>query len=331
MQITELVSRQQDGLRCEVCQWHCVLQPGQDGRCLVRRREGDEIVVLSDTYISAAQLSPIEDYGFRHFFPDAMVFSLGSWGTPFPAQQDAAHYALLPADPAKQRALDAERAVKFAQERLARGVIWTYNDPVVNHEYLLEGMRLARAGSRVTGVVTGGFWTRAALDQIGPYLDGINLYVYGFSKEAYAKLTGVSEWKGVLAGAERAVKHWGCHLEITTPISTGINDSSGELEAIAKWLLATLGADIPWRIIPAQDTDTAAANAARQVAQATGLKHVYGTDAHETTRCPGCGWAVVERREGQSKIIGVTDGLCDNCATQLYLRTSLFKKRPQAT
>lgn len=327
MHVTELVSRADAALRCEVCQWRCALQDEEWGRCKVRRREGNAIIALSNGLISAATIGPIEDYGFRHFFPDTLVFAVGGWGSPFPAHHDHMHHARLPEDQTKRRELDPERLVKFAQERLARGIVWSYNDPVITHEHLLESMRLARSGSRVTSVVTGGFWSKAALDQLGPYLDGINLILHGFSASSYNKLTGIGEWRGILAGAERAVKHWACHLEITTPIATGINDSSSEIEAIVNWIKNTFGPHIPWRIIPAQDSDTNATVGVRQLAQNSGLHFVYGSEATETTRCPGCGWAVVERHGGQVRILGVTDSRCDNCNADVYLRTSLFKKR----
>ena len=331
MRVAELVSRTETGLRCEVCQWRCILQPDEYGRCGVRKREGDAIIALSDGMISAATIGPIEDYGFRHFFPEAMVFAVGGWGSPFPAHHDHIHHARLPDDPAKQRALDPERVVKFAQERLARGIIWSYNDPVITHENLLDTMRLARAGSRITGIVTGGFWSKAALDQLGPYLDGINLTLHGFSASSYAKLTGIAEWRGILAGVERAVKHWNCHLEITTPIATGINDSSTEIQALGNWIKLTFGPHIPWRIIPAQDADTNSALGAREIAQSLGLHFIYGPESTETTRCPGCGWAIIERHSGQTKLVGISDGRCDNCDAEVYLRTSLFKQRNRTT
>ncbi len=327
MRTTVLVSEQQDSIRCNVCQWRCALEQGETGRCLVRRREGDAIVALSDGMVSAATIGPVEDYGFRHFFPDSMVLAVGSWGTPFPQHQNDSHHALIPDDPARQRRLDPHRLVQFAQERLVRGLIWAFNDAVVNQEYLLDALRLARAGSRITGIVTGGLWTKAALDQVGPYLDGINLMLYGFRTESYERLTGIKEWRGILAGIEHAVKRWDCHVEITTPIATGINDSAAEIKDIADWIVATLGPQVPWRLIPTLDSDTSAAVHAREIAQKSSLSYVYGADPTEPTRCPSCGWAVIERSGASVRMVGVLDGRCDNCGSELGLRLSVFKQR----
>lgn len=327
MRKTELVGRTATALRCEVCQWRCALNEGDIGRCGVRQRQGDEILVLSDGMVSAATIGPIEDYGFRHFFPDALVFAIGGWGTPFPAHNDHTHHAQIPEDPAKHRIIEPERVVKFASDRMARGIIWAYNDPIITHEHMLETMQFARSSARLTGIVTGGFWSRAALDQVGPYLDGISLMLHGFSDASYRQLTGVEEWRGIIAGAERAVKQWNCHLEITMPIATGINDSTPEIEAIARWIIRSFGGLTPLRIIPAQDSDTNAASAVRAIAQAAGLPFVYGHAATETTKCPSCGWAVIERHNGINRVVGVANSHCENCNADVNIRTALFKQR----
>jgi pyruvate formate lyase activating enzyme len=328
MRKTELISRAGSDLRCEVCQWRCILADTAVGRCLVRQRSGDEIIPLSDGLVSAATIGPIEDYGFRHFFPDATVFAVGGWGTPFPAHQDHSHHARIPEDPARRREIDPERVVKFSFDRLTRGVIWAYNDPVITHEHMLETMRYARSAGRITGIVTGGYWSKAALDQLGPYLDGVNLILHGFSDASYQKLTGIGEWRGIIAGAERAAKHWNCHLELTTPIVTGINDNTSEVEAIIRWIQSRFAGLLPWRIIPAHDSDTNAATSVRRVAQQAGLPFIYGSTATETTKCPKCDWAVIERFGGQTRIVGVSDSHCDNCGADVNIRTSLFKKKP---
>ena len=327
MRKTDLITEHQGHPRCNVCQWRCVLKPNEVGRCLVRRNEAGEIVVLSDALISAATIGPVEDYGFRHFFPDSMVLAVGSWGTPFLEHQDDSHHAHIPQDPAKQRQLSPERLVQFAQQQLVRGIVWAYNDAVVNFEYLLDAMRLARAGSRITGIVTGGLWTKTALNQLGPYVDGINLMLYGFSDESYLRLTGITQWQGILAGVEHAANAWDCHLEITTPIATGINDSVEELHGISSWIKQTFGPHIPWRIIPMLDSDTNAAVHARDVARTAGIHFVYGADQHEHTRCPSCGWSVIHRSREQVRLVGVEDGLCGNCGTSVYVKTSVFKQR----
>ena len=326
MRETTLVSRSGTAMRCEVCQWRCALADGDVGRCRVRRRSGHAVVNHADDMISAATVGPVEDYGFRHFFPDAPVFAVGGWGTPFPNHQDRMHHAEIPSDPSKQRSLDPERLVRFAVERMARGIVWAYNDPIINLEHLTDTIKLARSSSRITGMVTGGFWSRPTLDTIGSYLDGINLILHGFSSNTYRTITGIEEWRGIPAAAEYAVKKWGCHLEITTPIVTGLNDSSTEIEAIAKWIRNTFKGLIPWRIIRANDADTNAANAARAIALNQGLPYVYGSQPTETTHCPGCGWAIIERFKGQIRVVGVHDSHCENCNAEVYVRTSSFKR-----
>lgn len=326
MHETTLVSRSAQGLRCEVCQWRCLLADGEWGRCGVRQRQDQTITVHNHGLVSAATIGPVEDYGFRHFFPGASVFAIGGWGTSFPAHHDAAYHAQIPTDPAKQRSIEPERVVGFSQERMTRGIVWAYNEPTMNFEHVLETARLARSTSRMTGMVTNGYWSKAALDQLAPYIDGLMLTVYGLSDASYKALTGVEQWQGIFAGAEHAVKRWGCHLEITTPIVTGVNDSSAEIEGIARWIKRKFNGLIPWRIIPSRDADTNAATSVRKVAQGLGLPFVYGAQPTETTRCPKCEWAVIERFDGQPRVVGVNESQCENCGSEVYIRSSLFKR-----
>lgn len=326
MRPTTLGSSVGDGLvRCDVCQWRCEVAPGDAGRCLVRRNDGGTLMALNDGLISAATIAPIEDHGFLHFFPESIALALGSWGTPFPKEQERSTYAFMPETESGRRVLEAERAVRFAQERLCRGIVWTYNDPLMEFEYLYDGVRLARAASRYTAIVSGGYWTIEALDRLGPYLDGINLRLFGFSDDSYAALAGVPQWRGIIDAARRALRRWRCHLEITYLLQPGANDSVAELQALAAWVREQLIPIIPIHVMPAQEGSNAGIAHARQVLRQEGLKFVYGPDRTETTRCPSCGWPVIERPEGIPKLIGVEQGLCDNCGADLYLRRSMFK------
>jgi pyruvate formate lyase activating enzyme len=324
MRPTELATGRDDGVvQCQVCQWRCAVAPGEYGRCLVRRNDAGTLMALNDGLISAATIGPMEDYGFLHFFPDSLVFAVGSWGTPFPKEQDAEHYAQIPAEGV--RTLEAERAVRFAQERLCRGVIWTYNEPVMAFEYLTDGVRLARAASRITGLVTGGYWTVEALNSLGPYLDGVNLRLFGFSDASYQTLAGVERWREILEATQLAFKKWRCHIELTLQLQPGVNDGTEELTALAAWVRDQLSPLIPVHVMPCKDVSPGATVAARQLLRQEGLRFVYGPDRTESTHCPGCGFPVAHRAEKHTRLIGVKEGHCENCGADLYFRTSIFK------
>ncbi|MBC8076853.1 MAG: radical SAM protein, partial [Chloroflexales bacterium] len=233
-------------VRCDACQWRCALAWGDVGRCKVRYGDGEGVVPDNYGLISGAAVGPVEDHRLWHFFPDSLAFSVGSWGSSFPADQGRSPYALLPEDETKRRKLDPDRTATFALEHLCRGVVWAYGEPAVSFDYVYDVLKLARASSRYTAIVTGGYLTPEALDLFGPYLDGISLELRAFDDASYARLTGVSDWRGILDVAARARKRWNCHMEVTTRLHHGVNTAPEELRALIGWVRDALGTHTPW-------------------------------------------------------------------------------------
>lgn len=249
--------------QCDACQWRCTLADAEWGKCQVRHGSEEGIVAANYSLISAAGVGPIETHRLWHFFPDSLALAIGSWGYAFPADQARNQYAKIPEDEAKRRSLDPERVASFALERLCRGVIWAYSEPAVSYDYLLDVLQLSRASSRYTAMVTSGFMTLDALDGIGHYLDGISLDLRAFDDAAYERLTGVSDWRGILDVAVRAKEQWRCHVEVTTRLHHGVNTNFDDLRAMAEWIRDALGPGTPWHVIPGDAGADSAADAAR--------------------------------------------------------------------
>ncbi len=329
MRYTQLAEALGEGQwRCNVCQWHCHLANDEVGRCLVRVARPDGIEVINDGMISAAVVSPIEDYRLWHLLPGAKVLGIGSWGYAFPADQQRGQYARLPDDPSKQRRLAPDRAATFALERLCRGVVWNFGDPSVSQEYVLELMQLSRASSRFTAMVTTSYSTLEAIDQLGHYLDAISLDLRGFDDSAYGRLSGVEQWRGILETAAHAKQRWGCHIEVTTRVHPGVNDSSEQLQGMASWIRDTLGPHTPWHVLPGDAGASAATSVARarRIGHESGLSFIYGADPSQNTLCPKCGRVIIERGQDSVRVVSLSDGGCGNCGADLQIRTSIFKR-----
>ncbi|MEN9936088.1 MAG: hypothetical protein RLZZ387_2667 [Chloroflexota bacterium] len=330
MRLTELVEPMPDGrLRCGVCQWRCALTPGETGRCLVRMHEPEGIVALNDSLASAANVGPVEDHRLWHFFPGTPVLSVGSWGYAFPADQQRGLYARVPEEEARRRLLDPEKVASVALERLCRGVVWSYSDPSVSHEYVLDLLRASRATSRYTALVTSGFSTVASLDAIGHYLDGMSLELRALDDAASRRLTGVDEWRGITELAAHARERWGVHVEVTTRLHPGVNDSPEQLAALASWVRDALGKHTPWHVLPGDAGSEAAAAVARgrRAGHEAGLHFVYGPEPGQPTTCPGCGAALIERAGGSVRTSGLDGSRCAACGEETHIRTSIFKRR----
>ncbi|GAB4441895.1 MAG: radical SAM protein [Chloroflexi bacterium OHK40] len=330
LDLADLIAPGADGATvCMACQWRCALRPGAEGRCLVRVGVPEGIALSSYGLISGASIGPIEDHRLWHFFPDSLVLAIGGWGYATVADQGRAPYGTIPEDPAKRRKLDADRAATFALERLCRGVVWAFGEPAVNHEYVRGLLQLSRASSRYTALVTTGAMTTAALDQLGPYLDGLSLDLRGFSDASYARLGGLPTWNELLAIAERARTRWGCHLEVTTRIHHGVNDDPEELRAMVAWIKGALGEHTPWHVLPGDaGSETAAATTrARRIGHESGLHYVYGAEANQATRCPICHHTLITRNGGVTRLVGLTGSTCTSCGHETKLHLSIFKQR----
>lgn len=328
--LAELLTPSDDGaFHCAACQWRCVLRPGETGRCQVRAATDEGISLLSYGLISGAAIGPVEDHRLWHFFPDTMMLSIGSWGYASKVDQQRGPYALIPTDPTKQRRLDAERAANFALERLCRGVVWAYGEPAVAHEYVLALLQLSRASSRVTALTTTGVFTPESLEEIGPYLDAISFDLRGFSDATYNRLGGVPDWRASLEIIAAARARWRCHVEVTTRIHHGVNDSPDELRELAFWIVSALGTHTPWHTIPGDAGSETAASVvrARRIGHESGLHYIYTAETNQTTRCPNCQATLITRTNGVVRFAGLKDGACDTCGHDAQLHLSIFKPR----
>lgn len=313
---------------CLACQWRCALSPGELGRCRVRTGARGGVELLNYGLISGASIGPIEDHRLWHFLPDSLAFAVGSWGYATTADQGRGPYGAIPEDPTRYRRLDAERAATFALERLCRGVVWAYGEPAVSHEYMRALLQLSRASSRYTALVTTGAMTSEALDQIGPYLDGLSLDLRGFSTASYARLGGLPAWEEVLTIAERALNRWNVHIEVTTRIHHGVNDDPAELRALVAWIKDTLGPQTPWHVLPGDaGSETAASTMrARRVGHEGELHFIYGAEPNQPTRCPSCHQTLITRTDGVTRLVGLNGTRCASCGHEIRLHLSIFKQ-----
>lgn len=329
MQFTRLVDTFDDGRRhCRTCQWYCTLAEGEVGRCQMRINGPDGLLALHHGMISGAQIGPIEEFRLWHVLPGTNVLAIGSFGYAFPTEQQRGHFAQIPEDPNKRRRLEPDKAAAFALDRLCRGVVWAYGDPSVSHEYVLDLLRVSRASSRYTGLVTSGFLTQEALDELGIYLDAINLELRAVEDQAHQRLTGTTNWRGILEVIQHAHQRWDIHIEITTRLHPGVNDSIEHIQSMAHWINQTLGSLTPWHILPGDAGSAASAtvNRARRLAREIGLQFVYGPEPNQNTFCPQCGALLIERTNGVGRLSNYDQG-CLSCGMPLGFRTSIFKAR----
>lgn len=322
-------------VRCNVCQWRCVIGPGKFGVCRVRQNRDGKLYLLNYALVSSAAVDPIEKKPLFHFFPGTECFSLGGWGCNFHCQ-DCQNWEIACTDvPANaSQVVNPEAAIEIARQHGSAGIAWTYNEPAIWLEYTLDSARLARQNKLYTVYVTNGYSTPEALDAIGPYLDAWRVDVKGFSDTLYRSLAKISKWRGILDVAKRAKEKWGMHVEVVTNIIPTMNDDDEQLKGIAGWIGAELGELTPWHVTrfyphhhisDLPPTPVATLERAIAIGRQAGLRFIYAGNipghSSENTTCYSCGKLVVRRRGYQTQVIGLEGSKCRFCGAELNFRT----------
>lgn len=233
--------------RCEVCFHRCELTEGRRGFCGGRRCVNGRVVPENYGRLTALALDPIEKKPLRRFHPGSWILSVGSYGCnlrcPFCQNHGISwsEEAMRLAESAP--ALAPEALVSRALELRRRGNIglaFTYNEPLIGWEYVRDASRLAHQAGLVNVLVTNGTAELPVLEALLPYIDAMNIDLKGFTRRYYSQVLGGS-LDTVLAFVARAVQS--CHVELTTLIVPGENDTEEEMRSMCAWISGLRGAD----------------------------------------------------------------------------------------
>jgi len=325
-----------DRVRCNVCLWRCVINPGKMGICRMRINRNGTLYTMNYAEVSSVASDPIEKKPLFHFFPGTLVFSLGTWGCNFHCK-DCQNWEISCVDiPATSEQLSPAREIELAKKHRCAGIAWTYNEPTVWFEYTLDSAKLAKENGLYTVYVTNGYITPEALDTIGPYLDAWRVDIKGFTDGFYRQLAKISQWRGILDVAKRAKEKWDMHVEVVTNIIPTMNDDEEQLAGIATWIRDELGELTPWHVtrfypmhnlnyLPATPVSTL--EKAYQIGKKAGLKFVYLGNVpgheYENTTCYSCGKLNVRRIGYDTQVLGLDDTRCKFCGSELNFRTKL--------
>jgi pyruvate formate lyase activating enzyme len=231
---------------CPICPHACALEQGDIGLCRARKNEKGVVVSMNYGKITSIGLDPIEKKPLARFMPGTHILSVGSFGCnltcPFCQNHEIACgtegiavRTFLPAEL-------ADMAAKMVPENNI-GVAYTYNEPLIGVEYVRDCARLIHERELKNVLVTNGYVNPKPLNDLLPLIDAMNIDLKGFTEGFYKKLGGGLEpVKSTIASASKA-----CHVEVTTLIIPGENDSEVEMDALSGWL-AGLDPRIPLHI-----------------------------------------------------------------------------------
>ena len=232
---------------CEICPHHCALEVGQTGLCRARRNSGGRVVCENYGKVTSLSLDPIEKKPLRRFYPGAKILSVGSYGCnlrcPFCqnstiSMADGEHARIVEVSP--------EGLAEKAEELVVRGnigIAYTYNEPLVGYEFVRDCAALVKERGLKNVAVTNGCICEEPLIELLPLIDAMNIDLKGFTGRFYKMVGG--DLKTVMRTIERSAKS--CHVEVTTLVIPGENDSEEEMDALSGWL-ASVDAEIPLHV-----------------------------------------------------------------------------------
>ncbi|MHB9139788.1 MAG: AmmeMemoRadiSam system radical SAM enzyme [Victivallaceae bacterium] len=232
-------------VKCRLCPRNCVIGEGHAGYCGVRENRGGKLFSISYGRPVAVHVDPIEKKPLARFMPRTSTFSFGTFGCNLGClfcQNDSLSRGAYEF-PGNYEFVKPEQIVELAQRTKSDSISFTYNEPTVFAEYAIDIAKLAKAAGLPRVLVSNGYITREAAEDFYPLIDAANIDMKGFSEEFYREMT-YSTLQPVLDSI-KYLYSLGKHIEITTLVIPGKNDSMEMLNAWLDWVEQNLDKTVP--------------------------------------------------------------------------------------
>ncbi len=295
-------------IQCDLCPRFCQLHDGQRGLCFVRQNLNQKIVLTSYGRSSGFCIDPIEKKPLNHFYPGSSVLSFGTAGC------NLACKFCQNWDISKSREMDSlmsqanpEAIAKAAFNAGCESVAYTYNDPVIFHEYAIDTAQACRELGVKSVAVSAGYVCPKPRMEFYNVMDAVNIDLKAFSENFYYKITG-SHLQAVLETIKYIKQETNVWLELTTLLIPDENDSEKEIQEMTQWVIENLGSEVPmhfsafhpdWKMLNKPKTPVTSLLMARDIALANGIRYAYIGNAHnktaDSTYCHQCNNLLIGR------------------------------------
>lgn len=322
-----LFYKKEKGLvKCELCHKCCVIAENKKGACGVRKNLKGVLYTLTYGRPCSIAIDPIEKKPLFHFLPGEKALSIGTFGCNFFCK-GCQNYDISRGNPENTHLgfVNPEKIIDIAKKENCKVIAFTYNEPTMFFEYMLDIARLAKKSQIKTVLVSNGYIRKEALNQLAEFLDSANIDLKGFSENFYKSYCNASLNPVMENLVFLKEKVW---LEITNLVIPGMNDSSFEVEEMCKWIKKNIG-DVPIhfsRFFPLykaegmQATPLKTLENIKKIAEKH-LSFVYvgnvSINGCEDTFCPACKKAVIQREGYMIRRIFLKNGLCSFCRTKI--------------
>jgi pyruvate formate lyase activating enzyme len=312
-------------VKCLLCAQYCTLRAGERGKCRARINVRGELRSLVYGRPITTQVDPIEKKPFYHFLPGSQAYSLATSGCPLRCKfcQNWRISQARPEDYEEPGTAPAE-LVDNAVARAAPVIAFTYNEPTVFTEYLVDIATLARKRGRHSVMISCGFMNAEPLTEMCRVLDAIKIDLKGFDESFYRNVCS-AELSPVLRSIKQVARS-GIHLEIVNLVVPTLNDSDRMLRGLVDWVMGEVGPDVPvhftafhpdYQLLNLPPTPVQVLEHARDLALSKGIRYPFVGNVPDHpgnhTYCPGCGKVVIRRNGFFVLEMNLKDGHCKFC------------------
>lgn len=312
-------------VQCLLCPHQCTIKEDAFGICGVRQNRAGKLITTIFGEVTSIAMDPIEKKPLYHFYPGSSILSIGTKGCNFKCSF-CQNWQISQNVNTPTSQYSPEEIVDIAIKKKSVGIAYTYSEPLIWFEYVLECAKRAREKGLKNVLVTNGYINREPLIELLEFTDAMNIDLKSF-REKTCKQYQKGKLSPVLETITTAHEK-GCHVELTTLVVTGINDTMEEMRDIIKWI-ASIDKNIPWHISryypsyqydePATDIDIIL-NVCDEAMQT--LNHVFcgnisGSYGRSDTLCPSCRAVVISRSGYSTRINSLEFGICLKCGFDL--------------
>jgi pyruvate formate lyase activating enzyme len=310
---------------CYLCPRHCHIGIGQAGFCFIRVNEGGKLYSLGYASPAALQIDPIEKKPLNHFLPGTKILSLGTAGCNmgcfFCQNWDISKSR---SDQVRSTHVPPEDVAMLAHRNHCPSIAFTYNEPTIWGEYVIDICRAAKERGLNTVMVTNGYITREAFHDIYDNIDAANVDLKAFTEGFYGRIT-LTHLQPVLDALKWLKNETNVWFEITNLMIPTLNDAADETRQLCDWIVENLGTDVPlhftafhpdFKLQDKPRTPAGTLHAAREIAFQAGLHYVYEGNVFSdggNTYCPSCKKLLIRRTWHDVEENHLKDGCCPGC------------------
>ena len=325
-------NKMDDGkIKCELCPHNCIVKKNQSGICKVRVNKNGKLISQNYGVVSSIGFDPIEKKPLYHFYPGSEILSIGSLGCNLQCEFCQNWQISQTSVEDFKRGNEIFKSDKIIDLALSKeknvGIAYTYNEPTVFFEFMLEVAKKAKQNKLKNVMVTNGFINQKPLNELNKYIDAYSVDLKAFNNKFFIKYTK-SQLEPVKETLKNIVKA-GKYLEITNLVIPGLNDNPEEFELMIKWIKENLGKDIvlhiskyyptyKLKIEPTPvETMLELNNIANKHLDHVFLGNVLLSDGNNT-HCPNCNEIIIKRTGYLSQKHSVNSvGDCTKCGTHV--------------